>query len=205
MNTMTGEEIVKEGYQKIAEVYHNRRLKSTGSLELLEKLIEKMPSQGNVLDVGCGGGYPVANFFSDRGYKVTGVDVSPEMIEIAKKTVPEGAFYVRNMKELDFSEKSFDIIVSFFAIIHVPRAWHAKIISRFYEMLKPNGMILISMGMKDTEEDINLDWHGTKMYWSHFDKETNLKLIQSAGFEVIWNEDVGPETDRHTWILAKKM
>ncbi len=200
---MKAETIVKSGYKQIGELYHRRRLKSTGSSDLLNKLIKKMPKSGKVLDVGCGGGYPVAKFFVDRKYDVTGIDISPEMIKIAKKTVPKGKFFVKDMRKMNFPNNSFDIIVSFFAIIHVPREHHKRIISNFYRMLKPKGVILICMGLVEAESYIK-EWHGVEMHWSIFDKKTNLKLVRQAGFKIIWNKDLGPKTDRHTWILAKK-
>jgi 2-polyprenyl-3-methyl-5-hydroxy-6-metoxy-1,4-benzoquinol methylase len=202
---MEPKKIVEKGYQKIAEKYHSKRLESSRSLEMLKKIIKRMPKKGKVLDVGCGGGYPVAKFFANLGYDVTGVDFSSEMIKIAKKTVPEGEFYEKDMTKLDFPNESFDIIVSFYAIIHVPRVQHAKIISKFHEMLKPKGIIFVCMGFEDVKEHVSSDWLGAEMYWSHFDKETNLKMIKDAGFRIIWNEDRRPEDDMpFTWILDEK-
>lgn len=196
--------IVEEGYAKIAEKYNLKRVKSTRSLKLLETIVKKMPKKGKVLDVGCGAGYPVSQFFVKRGYGVTGIDLSNEMIKIAKKNVPEGNFIKQDMLKMNFPENTFNIIVSFFAIIHVPREQHQKILKKMYKLLKKQGILFISMGIEDLETDINNNWLGTKMYWSNFDKETNLKLVKKAGFKILWNKIIGPKNDAFVWILAKK-
>jgi len=196
--------VVRQGYKKIAGLYHQRRLDSTGTTKLLNFLTKKLPKKDKVLDVGCGGGYPVAKFFSDKGYKVTGIDISKEMIGIAKKTVPNGKFYVKEMTKLNFPKESFDIITSFFAIIHVPRKEHKKILKQFYKLLKPNGMILISMGIQDCKEFTKI-WHDdVNMYWSTFDKKTNHKIIKEIGFKIIWDKDSDPPENTHNYILAQK-
>ncbi|MFQ5648291.1 MAG: class I SAM-dependent methyltransferase [Candidatus Aenigmatarchaeota archaeon] len=195
--------IVEEGYRKIARKYHGKRLRSKKGLGLLKRLVKRMPQKGRVLDVGCGGGYPVSRFFADLGYGVTGIDLSSEMLKIAKKTVPKARFYKRDMTKLDFPARTFDIIVAFYSIIHVPRKHHRKIISNFYRMLKPRGAILICMGLENLEV-YSEQWFGAELYWSHFGKKTNLKMVRDAGFKIVWNEDFGPKNDRHTWILAKK-
>ena len=77
-------------------------------------------------------------------------------------------------------------------------------LNKFYRLLKPNGFLLISVGLIDLKSSIDGNWFGTKMYWSHFDKETNLKLIKTSGFKIIWSRPVGSGKDRHLFVLARK-
>jgi len=64
---------------------------------------------------------------------------------------------------------------------------------------------MICMGLNDLEE--TADYLGTKMFWSHFDKKTNLELLKKAGFEIIWQKEwANPKdsNDRHLFALCKK-
>jgi arabinogalactan endo-1,4-beta-galactosidase len=61
------------------------------------------------------------------------------------------------------------------------------------------------MGLEDFEGEA--DYHGTKMFWSHFDKKTNLELLKKAGFELVWQKEwANPKdaNDRHLFVLCRK-
>jgi SAM-dependent methyltransferase len=116
----------------------------------------------------------------------------------------------RDMTELDFPDASFEAICSFYAIIHVPRVAHAGLLRNFQRMLVPGGLALLSLGRTDSEADIEQDWlgAGATMYWSHFDRETNLRLLAGVGFEIVW-ERLVRESDEfgggeHLFVLARK-
>ncbi|MGM0485209.1 MAG: class I SAM-dependent methyltransferase [Planctomycetota bacterium] len=64
-----------------------------------------------LLDVGCGTGHWIA-FFSEMGYTVTGVDVAPAMIEVARSTVRGCTFQVADAHDLPFDDGSFDVVAA---------------------------------------------------------------------------------------------
>jgi SAM-dependent methyltransferase len=65
-----------------------------------------------LIDIGCGSGY-AAHMASERGASVTGMDITPELIEIARERVPSGHFIIGGMDELPFEDQSFDAAVGF--------------------------------------------------------------------------------------------
>jgi hypothetical protein len=64
------------------------------------------------------------------------------------------------------------------------------------------------MGAGDLAEDIDEDWLGTRLYWSHFDAETNLKMMADCGFRIIWSKVVTEQSvfggGQHLFVLAQK-
>lgn len=56
---------------------------------------------GLIVDLGCGGGL-WARRLTDAGYRVLGVDISPDMIALARKLVPEGSFRIGSFLDIDF-------------------------------------------------------------------------------------------------------
>ncbi len=199
---MKPEEIVKSGYDKIYREYARQRTIWDNKKEL-DDLVNLLPKHSKILDVGCGAGIPVAKFLINKGFEVVGVDTSKSMLKLAKKNVPEARFYNMNMTKLKFPENTFDAITCFYSISHVPRRYHSKILSKFFRLLKPKGFLLISTGLTETKSYVG-DWFGAEMYWSHFDKQTNLKLIKKAKFKIIWHRSVGPKNDRHLFVLTQK-
>jgi cyclopropane fatty-acyl-phospholipid synthase-like methyltransferase len=207
---MVGEnkKIVKEGYDTIAEKYLAiRREIHPRDMELLEELIQRLPKEAKVLDAGCGAGVPVTRTLS-HFCEVVGVDFSEEQVRLAREQVPQAQFICQDMTELDFPEESFDAICSYYAIIHIPREEHRSLFKRFHCMLKPGGLVLLSMGFSDSAIDIEEDFFGARMYWSHFDVETNLKMLADCGFCIIWSDLVVEQLafggGRHPFVLAQK-
>ena len=73
-----------------------------------------------MLDVGCGTGVPIARALAER-YRVTGVDVSREMVRVARRNVPEGEFVCSDVMSVDFEPGGFDVVVALYSIFHLPR------------------------------------------------------------------------------------
>lgn len=150
------EEIVRKGYDKIAEKYQADRHIFDNRKEL-EEFASLLHRNAKVLDVGCGAGVPVAEFLIESGFDVTGVDFSEGMLKLARKNVPEAKFIKQDMTRLGFKNNSFNGLTASYSIIHVPREKHPSLFQSFHRILKPKGVMLISIGSDE--------WEGTEEYY----------------------------------------
>ncbi len=91
--------------------------------EWLRPFFDGLPDGANVLDLGCGCGVPDASLLAPR-FRVTGIDISDVQIERARRLVPSASFIRVDMTEVTFPRKSFEAVVSLYAIIHVLRQEH---------------------------------------------------------------------------------
>jgi len=198
----SGRKLVKTGYNQCAKNYADNR-DLFKNQKYLEGLAEKLPLKAKVLDIGCGSGVPVDKYLSIKGFQITGIDISEEMVKLAKENLPHGNFLVKDMAEIDFPESSFDAIVSFYAIFHIPREEHLPLLNKLHTLLKTDGYLLITMGSSDWEgtED---DFHGAKMFWSHYDKDKNVELVKQAGFKIIYDTVDTSGGEKHLVIFAQK-
>lgn len=197
---------VKEGYNAIADRYLAERTLDSEDVRLLDDFIERLPATAKVLDAGCGAGIPISQLLSEH-FQVTGVDFSEAQIELAKKNVPTATFLCEDMTKLNFPDNTFDGITSYYAIIHIPREEHQALLANFHRMLKPGGFALLCLGAEHLIDDIDEDYLGTRMYWSHFDTETYLKMLNDCGFSTIWSRRVEDETCEgagHLFVLVQK-
>ena len=204
--SMDHKETVKNGYNQIAERYLAERRNDTENVRLLEELISRLPSGANVLDAGCGAGIPISQRLSEV-FEVTGVDFSEAQIELARKNVPNASFLCEDMTKLNFPENTFDGIASYYAIIHIPREEHRSLLANFHRMLKPGGLSLLCLGAENLIDDIDENYLGTRMYWSHFDSETYLRILNEIGFAILWAKRVADESCEgagHLFVLAQK-
>jgi len=197
---------VKEGYNTIANRYLAERTRDSEDVRLLGDFIERLPPNAKVLDAGCGAGIPISQMLSER-FRVTGVDFSEAQIGLAKKNVPNAKFLCEDMTKLNFPENSFDGITSYYAIIHIPREEHQPLLAKFHRMLKPGGLALLCLGAENLIEDVDENYLGTRMYWSHYDTETYLEMLHDCRFSLIWSKyivDASCEAAGHLFVLVQK-
>ncbi|MFW9926468.1 MAG: class I SAM-dependent methyltransferase [Candidatus Thorarchaeota archaeon] len=192
---------VEESYDKMGETYHSVRDNEKFNREL-EKFAELLPSSGQVLDAGCGVGKPVSQFLAKKNFKVTGVDISSKMVELAKENVPEGTFLQKNILELDFAEDSFDGIICVYTLWHIPRMSHSTIIENFHRMLKENGILVLNTGVHESEG--MSQFFGEPMLWSTNDPMKTLTFVSDSGFDIIFEGVLKLGGERQYWIFARK-
>ncbi|MEL6556943.1 MAG: class I SAM-dependent methyltransferase [Bacteroidota bacterium] len=141
-------EKILEAYEQLALSYskliehkpHNAYYDRPNTLSLIGDVTGK-----NILDAACGPG-KYAEILMTDGATVTGVDLSPKMIECARKRNPNnGNFFVHDLSEpFDmFEDQSYDIILSALAM-HYLEDWHPTI-KEFHRLLKPGGSVVISI------------------------------------------------------------
>jgi SAM-dependent methyltransferase len=206
---MSGKRIVQAGYDVLAETYLRARRLDGEDVQLLDELTTRLPDGARVLDAGCGAGLPVAQRLSAH-YRVTGVDLSAAQIALARENVPDATFIQSDIVNLDLPDASFDAIVSYYTIIHIPREEHLALLANFHRMLAQGGLLLVSMGASDNPDDTEDDWlgGGATMYWSHYGRDDNLRLIAEAGFQIIWDrlvtEDEAFGGGTHLFVLARR-
>ncbi|MBA3426010.1 MAG: methyltransferase domain-containing protein [Rubrobacter sp.] len=181
---------VEAGYDRVAEAYlSTKNPEDPVTLAVLEDLASDLPSTAAVLDLGCGAGIPVTRWLAHRGYAVTGVDVSARQLELARKYVPEATFIKADMIDLAFRPETFDAVVAFHSIIHVPREEHPALLATIHRWLKPGGTFMATLTVTEFEgEDGDWEGWGAAMRWSHHDAETNRGMLRNAGFEIRYAE-----------------
>ena len=193
-------EIVRRGYNALAPKYHAQRNLAVHRREL-DDFLRRLPKGGRVLDAGCGSG-KVAALLLRRGLAVTGIDISPGMLDLAATVAPRANLRWMDMRRLRFPRSSFDGVVSLYALIHVPRRDHLGVLRGFRRVLRAQGTLLVVMGRDDLPYELD-EFLGTPMYWSHYGADRNLALLAEVGFSVLWSRIVGPQGDRHLWALTR--
>ena len=203
---MKFKDIVRTGYNQIADRYLAERTADSEDVRLLSDFVELLADGAKVLDAGCGAGIPISRLLAEH-FDVTGVDFSEAQIELARKNVPNAKFICEDMTKLNFPEDSFDGICSYYAIIHIPREEHLALLANFQRALMPGGVALLCLGAQHLIDDIDENYLGTRMYWSHYDSGTYIEMLKGCGFSIIWAKYVKDETCEgagHLFVLAQK-
>jgi SAM-dependent methyltransferase len=159
---MTGERPtdVQSSYDRLAKEYTAR---IAGELahkpfdrEILDRFADLTRGAGPVLDLGCGPGH-VTRHLADRSVEITGIDLSPGMIEEARALNPSVRFEQGSMLELDPAAQLTGI-VAFYAIIHIPRERQAEMFRHWRDCLLLGGHVLVAFHIGDEDRHFDELW-----------------------------------------------
>jgi ubiquinone/menaquinone biosynthesis C-methylase UbiE len=135
--------MVKDPYKKIAKTY-DRYVEP--SIAVLRQIGMKMytPKEGmHVLDVGCGTGTNLM-LYHEAGCNVSGIDLSPTMVEVAQKKLGDRAeIRLGDASKTPYSDDSFDLVTGLFTLHEMPSQIRPAVISEMVRVVKHGGRILL--------------------------------------------------------------
>jgi SAM-dependent methyltransferase len=197
-------DIVESGYDAIAgrfaEVIRAGRGPKTYFRSFLASVLDLIP-EGTVLDLGCGAGLVTADRTTCA--RVVGVDISLAQLELARRNAPAAKFVRADMVNLAFAPGSFDAVVAFWTLIHVPRVFQPSLVEAIHAWLRSGALFAGTLGSGDNPADHVPDFHGAPMYWSHFDAENKRRLLREAGFDVLQADEIEDEGETPLWVVAR--
>lgn len=188
-------------YEEIADWFDASRPKTLVEIEYLSLAIKRAPKRGMVLDLGCGGGEPIARYFIDLGFRVTGIDTSPKMIGFCKQRFPEETWLVGDMRNLKLGRR-FDIIIAWDSFFHLDHESQRSMFPIFRDHIVDAGVLVFTSGPKMSE--FHSPMRGRDFYHASLDPEAYQDLLASHGFRVLLNKIEDPACGEHTvWVAAR--
>lgn len=210
-----GRKTIAASYDIVAEEYARRiygelahKPFDCGKLSHFAGLIR---DQGHIVDMGCGPGH-VTRFVKDLEKSVCGIDISPGMVDIARRLHPDIAFVTDDMENLSATDDSWSGMTAFYSLIHIPRQNVIPTLSEFARVLEPNSPLLLAFHCGD--EVIHLD-----TWWSHpvdinfyfFQTDEVLDWLRLSGFRIDYAEEREPYSSniehqsRRAYVLARSL
>ena len=174
---------MKENHFKVFAKYYDqiylKRKDYQKEAETVKGIIEhfeKKPSR-TLLDVGCGTGEHLKYLSSD--FQCTGIDVNRDMIEIARKKVPNAKFKVANMVGFSLKEK-FDVIICLFSSIGYVQNFNnlVKTLENFYKHLNDEGLAIVEPWI--FKKDFKKGYIGLDTY-----ENEKVKLVRMATSKIV--------------------
>ena len=191
----------QEVYNRNAKAFDNQRSKSLFEQSWLERFSLFLPKSSTILDLGCGTGEPIAQYFIAQGHLLTGVDFSDEMLLIARKRFPAHRWLAQDIRSLSLADK-FDGIIAWGSFFHLNPEEQREHFSLFYRYLRPLGVALVTVGPEFGEitgqVNHNLVYHSSLSFeeYERLGKEHNLRIIQHK-----LND---PDCQGHSILLLQK-
>lgn len=169
----------------------------------IKRFIQNMKPKAKILDIGCGPGRD-AKFFAEQGYKVTGIDTSLKMIQLAETIAPGARFYQMDASRLYFEPETFDGIWANASLLHLSGRKLRAALTEIHTVLRRDGMFYASVkAAPESTEIVEREAYGQERYYQLWNKKDFLRELENAGFEItaFWEEGESP-----VWlnVLCKK-
>ncbi|MET9252360.1 class I SAM-dependent methyltransferase [Streptomyces sp. NPDC003717] len=185
---------VRESYDCVADNYADM-VATTGMGDIrrhpwlkasIDAFADSVGDLGPVLDVGCGPG-TVTAYLAERGLDVSGVDLSPRMVENARRLHPECRFSVASATELDLAEASLGGVLGWWSLFNLPREILPQVLAMFARALKPGGHLIAGTHVGD-EDLVRTEAYGdVPVRWTthKWRPEALVALIEQAGLRPV--------------------
>ena len=189
-------------YQRHAAAFAENRSRNLFEKPWLDKFLRLIDAGGHILDVGCGNGQPIAEYFIDRGYRLTGVDGAMAMRDRARQRFPRQRWLHQDMRTLRLAE-TFDGLIAWDSFFHLTRDDQRSMFEVFSRHTHTGSALMFTSGPAD---GIAMGiFEGEALYHASLAPDEFRALLHRHGFEikeVIFND---PDCGGHSVWLCRKI
>ncbi|MGV8872169.1 MAG: class I SAM-dependent DNA methyltransferase [Rhodococcus sp. (in: high G+C Gram-positive bacteria)] len=202
--------MTRTAYDTVAESYADLvRHELDGrhlELGLLATFADRVPG-GEVLEVGCGSGR-ITDHLHGLGVDVAGIDLSPNMIDVARREYPHLRFRVGSMESLESANNSVAGVVAWYSIIHTPPDKLPAVFAELNRVMAADGLLLLAFQSGD--ERVRLEHvygHAVAYDAYRLDPDAIAQMVVDANFEIevrVHRAPVGYEPTPQAYLMARK-
>jgi ubiquinone/menaquinone biosynthesis C-methylase UbiE len=188
---------VRSAYDRIADDYAavNSGAMPEALLRLARKLLADVGLGARILDVGCGVGRDMG-WFELHGVRMVGVDLSPAMLSQARR-LTASPLILMDMRHLAFRDGSFDGAWCCASLLHLPKAEAPGALGAIRQVLKPGGMLMVSVQEGDCEAWEGGYVEGVTRFFARYRRAGMGAMLEEAGFSV---GEVDLERGHRDWL-----
>ncbi|EOY5376295.1 methyltransferase domain-containing protein [Cronobacter dublinensis] len=199
----------KEAFNTVISIYerNSSAFESMRPVDLFEKkwldwFTSYLPAGGHILDIGCGNGSPIAEYFLNQGFKVTGIDSSPSMIAKCREKFPHATWIVADMRKLDLG-KTFDGILAWDSFFHLCHRDQRDMFALFSANAKAGTALMFNAGPEEGEAFGQLQEE--VLAHSSLSPLEYASIMERYGFQIVRHIVEDKECNSRTIWLAVKL
>jgi ubiquinone/menaquinone biosynthesis C-methylase UbiE len=201
-----------ETWNKVAQLYQEKFMNLTlydSSYDTFCKMIGN--SNAKILDAGCGPGM-ISKYLLSKfpEYKIDGMDIAPNMVELARKNIPSAEFIVMDLRDISQLNKEYNGIICGFGLPYLSESEANSFINECHELLLENGVFYLSFVEGNRENSgFKTASTGDRTFFNFFKSDHLSDILINAGFESPLKLNVDfqkseSEIENHTILVAKK-
>ncbi|MBP8083888.1 MAG: methyltransferase domain-containing protein [Spirochaetes bacterium] len=175
-----------KAYNKNASKFASRFADFEPYLNAMDDFLKLLKDDCSCLDLGCGPGSFSSRIASRfNGAKITGVDISSSMIDLAKAAVPKGDFKCMNILEAQFGDAQFDAVLLSFCIVHLDRDEAVSIIEKSSCFLKSGGLLYISFMEGKIDGFEKTSFSDEEIFFHYHNENEIIQVMEENGLRAV--------------------
>jgi SAM-dependent methyltransferase len=188
---------VVKWFNKLEQVRYYEEEMPSGPTNGEQALLSRLPLTGSVLDAGCGAGR-ISTWLARQGYRVTGIDVSEELLAIARAHSNCERLHLEYLLtegiDCPFPDHSFDGVVGFKVYCYIPtRELRLRYLENLYRILKPGGVCILTQNVVPEEH------MGDSI-------DDDFKKSPASRFSILENGDTFPLSEGYVrWFTVQEL
>ena len=181
----------RASYDTVAASYADQMRDALGAMPYLRAALAlfaelvRAGGHGPVVDVGCGPGHVTAHL-RELGLDALGIDLSPTMIDVARREHPGTRFEVGSMTQLDLADASVAGLLAFWSLVHVPDHALPEVLAQFRRVVRTGGPLVVGFHAGDGSKLKSEGYGGHPMkVYVHRRQPTDMSaMLREAGFAI---------------------
>lgn len=216
MNSNNKRNSVKKDYDLIAGQYCEEFGEYIEDLDIYEEFEKYLVLGDTILDLGAGAGRTYC-YFNKKGYNYIALDFSSKMRECAFKKYGVFPYILDDMVNIKkhFSNNTIDAVFVLYSLFHLPKDDLENLMLDLHDILKNNGLILLSFQLGDGEAFVDepyLKSNGQKvLYMNYMDKTQIFDLLKKNKFDILYTKEkyetgenvIGEDGNDAIYIIAR--
>ncbi|MBX2931977.1 MAG: class I SAM-dependent methyltransferase [Chitinophagaceae bacterium] len=198
-------------WDNIASIYQDKFMDLDLYNDTYDYICNSVTKQkAKLLEIGCGPGNITKYLLTQRpDFDIFGIDIAPNMIELAKKNNPTANFAVMDSRQIRSLDKKYDGIISGFCLPYLSQIESNELISNSYDLLNDNGLFYLSFVEGDPDKSAFKVGSGGRVYFNfHNLDDLKTQLIKTKFDDIktfrVKYKTSETEFDIHTILTAKK-
>jgi SAM-dependent methyltransferase len=188
-------------YDRHAESFDKERAKTLFEKSWLDRFFALLPRGGTILDLGCGSGEPIARYFIEAGFKLTGADSSENMIALCRQRFPNEKWIVADMRSLSLTE-TFNGVLAWDSFFHLRAEDQRKMFPIFSRHAAHGSALMFTSG---PHAGVAIgEYESEPLYHASLDPGEYRALFAESGFEEIAQVSEDPACGGRTVWLARR-
>lgn len=189
-------------YDKLASHWSEPSFDRTNGIAQHQRALKFVSGRKSAIDIGCGSSGRIIDLMVSEGFAAEGLDISEEMIRLARQRHPAIPFHCADISEWTFPH-TYDFISAWDSIWHAPLALHEPILTKLCDGLSPGGVLIFTSGGVDEPGESSNPYLGEPLYHAALGIPKLLETVARQGC-VCRHLEYDQHPELHLYLVVQK-